>query len=116
MAVCQDRLGIPCLLSQELDTISRVVGTPCLLSKRIERQVTCQPHELLGHRFEPFHQGLGFIKLAFRRLIFQFRLSPASGNANLRHQYLWIRCRAANLTMRLAYLPRQHGFAGANLT
>ena len=35
-----------------------MVGTPCLLSKRLERQITCQPHELLGHRFKPFHKGL----------------------------------------------------------
>ena len=62
-----------------------MVSTSCLLSKRLERQVTCQPHELLGHRFEPFHQGLGFFELVFSRMIFQFR-RHVTGNRGKREQ------------------------------
>jgi hypothetical protein len=50
-----------------------LVGTPCLLPKSLERQATCQPHQILRHRFEPCHQGPGFFELILSRVIFQVR-------------------------------------------
>jgi hypothetical protein len=37
--------------------LGEVAGGPCHISNVIQRQAPCQPDQLVGHRFELFHQG-----------------------------------------------------------
>jgi hypothetical protein len=42
-----------------------------MLSQGFERQATRQPHQFLGHLFEPFHQGPGLVEPALSRMLFE---------------------------------------------
>jgi hypothetical protein len=50
-----------------------VIRGLCLVAQGIEGQPVQQPHQLVGHRFEPFHQGLGLFELTSIRTIFEVR-------------------------------------------
>jgi hypothetical protein len=50
-----------------------VISGLCLSAQGFERQPAHQPPQLLGHRFQPFHQGLGFSELTLSRVIFPVR-------------------------------------------
>ena len=53
------------------NTARITTGNTDLVVQGIERHPTHQAHELRRQRFEPFYQGLRFIKLTLSRAIFQ---------------------------------------------
>jgi len=49
----------------------------CVVSQGFERESAGRPHELVDHRFEPFHQRAGFFELVPSRMIFESRRHSA---------------------------------------
>jgi CheY-like chemotaxis protein len=56
-----------------------------LAAQGVERQPVHEPHQFLGHRFKPFHQGLGFFQLTLSRPVFQIRCHAAGRGGKRRH-------------------------------